>query len=272
MPLPTEITVSQLSRLVGTPAAPVILDVRIDEDFDLDPDLIPSAFRCSHQEITELVPALIEKRVVVYCQKGKKISQGVVAILRNHRVQAESLEGGHFAWRDAGELLVPVAKLPTPGPQGFTLWVTRHRPKIDRMACPWLIRRFVDPRAQFLFVAPAEVLAVGEKFNATPFDVEDVFWSHRGDRCTFDTMLEEFFLETTALKQLATIVRGADTNRHELAPESAGLLAASLGLSRMYRDDLEQIDAGMLLYDAFYRWVRDASDESHDWPQPKPGG
>ena len=272
MPLPTEITVSQLSRLIGTPAAPVLLDVRTDEDFDLDPDLIPSAFRCPHQEVSELVPTLLEKRVVVYCQKGKKISQGVMAILRNHRVQVESLEGGHFAWRDAGELLVPVAKLPAAGPQGSTLWVTRHRPKIDRMACPWLIRRFVDPRAQFLFVAPGEVLAVGEKFNATPFDVEDVFWSHRGDRCTFDTMLEEFCLETTALKQLATIVRGADTNRHELAPQSAGLLAASLGLSRMYRDDLEQIDAGMLLYDAFYRWVRDANDEGHDWPQPKPGG
>ena len=272
MPSPTEITVSQLSRLIGTPAAPVIVDVRIDQDFDLDPDLIPSAFRHPHDDIAALVPELAAKRVVVYCQKGKKISQGAMAILRNHRIQAEGLEGGHLAWRDAGEMLISAAKIPEPGAEGGTVWVTRHRPKIDRMACPWLIRRFIDPRAQFLFVAPAEVLGVAEKFNATPFDVEDVFWSHRGENCTFDTMLDEFGLENEALKHLATIVRGADTNRHQLAPESAGLLAASLGLSRMYRDDVEQIDAGMLLYDAFYRWARDATNETHDWPQPDSRG
>jgi len=272
MPSPTEITVSQLSRLIGTPSAPVIVDVRIDEDFDLDPDLIPSAFRHPHHDIASLVPELAGKRVVVYCQKGKKISQGAMAILRNHRIHAEGLEGGHFGWRDAGEMLIPAAKIPDLGADGGSVWVTRHRPKIDRMACPWLIRRFIDPRAQFLFVAPAEVLGVAEKFNATPFDVEEVFWSHRGENCTFDTMLEEFGLQTGALKQLATIVRGADTNRHQLAPESAGLLAASLGLSRMYRDDVEQIDAGMLLYDAFYRWARDATNETHDWPQPDSRG
>ncbi len=268
MPAPTEITVPQLSRLIGTPAAPVLLDVRIDEDFALDPDLIPSAFRHPHRHVASLVPDLVAKRVVVYCQKGKKISQGAMAVLRSHYVQAEVLAGGHFAWRDAGELLIPAAKLPSTGPDGSTVWVTRHRPKIDRMACPWLIRRFVDPQARFLFVAPAEVHAVAEKFEATPFDVEDVFWSHRGGNCTFDTLLEEFRLQTDALKRLATIVRGADTNRHELAPQSAGLLAVSLGLSRMYRDDIKQIDAGMLLYDAFYRWARDASNESHDWPYP----
>ena len=271
MPSPNEITVSQLSRLLGTPSAPVIIDVRIDEDFELDPDLVPSAFRHSHQQIASLVPELQGRRVVVYCQKGKKISQGAMAILRHHRVQAESLEGGHFAWRDAAEPLVPAARLPAPNAAGNTLWVTRHRPKIDRMACPWLIRRFVDPGAEFLFVAPTEVLGVAEKFDAEPFDVEDVFWSHRGELCTFDIMVEEFQLKIPALQQLAIIIRGADTDRHELAPQSAGLMAASLGLSRMYRDDVEQIDAGMLLYDAFYRWARDASGESHDWPQPNSG-
>ena len=271
MPSPNEITVSQLSRLLGTPSAPVIIDVRIDEDFEQDPDLVPSAFRHSHQQIASLVPELQGRRVVVYCQKGKKISQGAMAILRHHRVQAESLEGGHFAWRDAAEPLVPAARLPAPNAAGNTLWVTRHRPKIDRMACPWLIRRFVDPGAEFLFVAPTEVLGVAEKFDAEPFDVEDVFWSHRGELCTFDIMVEEFQLKIPALRQLAIIIRGADTDRHELAPQSAGLMAASLGLSRMYRDDVEQIDAGMLLYDAFYRWARDASGESHDWPQPNSG-
>ena len=107
---------------------------------------------------------------------------------------------------------------------------------------------------------------VAEKFGATPFDIEDVFWSHRDERCTFDIMIEEFSLQTEPLLQLANIVRGADTNRHDLAPEAAGLPAASLGLSQIYDDDLEQLDAGMTLYDAFYRWARDASDEGHNWP------
>ncbi len=139
---------------------------------------------------------------------------------------------------------------------------------MDRIACPWLIRRFVDPSAVFLFVAPAEVAAVAERFAATPFDIEGVFWSHRGEFCTFDVMLDEFALHTPALDRLALIVRGADTARADLAPEAAGLLAASLGLSRMHRDDLVQLDAGLALYDAFYRWARDATDETHNWPAP----
>ncbi len=269
MPSPTEITVSQLSRLVGTAAAPVIIDVRIDSDFELDPDFIPTAKRHPFGDMAALAPQLVDDHVVIYCQKGKKISQGAMSILRSYGIRAEILQGGHFAWRDAGEMLVPAEKIPQPGAQGGTVWVTRHRPKIDRLACPWLIRRFIDPAAQFLFVAPGEVLAVAEKFAATPFDVEDVFWSHRGEQCSFDTMVDEFALNSQALQQLATIVRGADTNRLDLAPQCAGLLAASLGLSRIYRDDHEQIAAGMLLYDAFYRWARDASDESHDWPQPQ---
>jgi len=268
MPSPTEITVSQLARLLGTAAAPVIIDVRNDDDFALDPDFVPGAKRHPHGEVAALAPDLADQRVVIYCQQGRKLSQGATSLLRGHGIAAENLEGGYFAWRDAGQMLVPAAKIPAPGAHGATLWVTRHRPKIDRMACPWLIRRFVDPAAQFLFVAPAEVLAVAEKFAATPFDIEGVFWSHRGERCTFDTMLDEFGLSSPALRQLATVVRGADTNRHELAPQCAGLLAASLGLSRIYRDDHQQIEAGMLLYDAFYRWARDASDEAHDWPQP----
>ncbi len=147
--------------------------------------------------------------------------------------------------------------------------MTRARPKVDRIACPWLIRRFIDPYAVFLFVAAPEVIAVGERFNATPFDIENVFWSHRGDRCTFDTMIEEFALATPPLLRLAEMVRGADTGRPDLSPEAPGLLAASLGLSRMFDDDLEQLDAGLLLYDAFYRWCRDATGETHNWPTNK---
>ena len=120
----------------------------------------------------------------------------------------------------------------------------------------------------FLFVAPSEVAAVAERFGATPFDIEGVFWSHRGELCTFDVMLEEFgAAHAGAATGWPLIVRGADTARPDLAPEAAGLLAASLGLSRMHRDDLAQLDAGMALYDAFYRWCRDATDETHNWPR-----
>lgn len=266
MPSPNEITSAQLSRLIGTPEAPVLVDLCIDEDFALDPRLIPTAFRHPFTDIESLVSQLQQRRVVVYCQKGKKISAGTAAVLRSHGIPAEILLGGQFAWRDAKLPMIADAKIPTRNAAKQSVWVTRHRPKIDRIACPWLIKRFVDPNAQFLFVPPATVVDVAEKFNATPFDIDDVFWSHRDEQCTFDTMLEEFELKTKPLLHLATIVRGADTNKHVLAPESAGLLAASLGLSRMYKDDIEQLNAGMMLYDAFYRWARDATDEGHDWP------
>jgi hypothetical protein len=146
---------------------------------------------------------------------------------------------------------------------GRTVWVTRARPKVDRIACPWLIRRFIDPRAVFLYVTAAEVQGVADRFGAVPFDVEGVFWSDGGERCTFDLMIEEFGLKIAPLLRLATIVRGADTGRPDLAPQVAGLLAASLGLSRMYADDLAQLEAGLALYDAFYRWCRDAVEETH---------
>ncbi|MBU8537795.1 chromate resistance protein [Roseomonas tokyonensis] len=162
-------------------------------------------------------------------------------------------------------LLEPAA-IPPRDAAGRTVWVTRARPKVDRIACPWLIRRFVDPGAVFLFVAASQVELVADRFGATPFDIEGVFWTHRGDGCTFDTMLEEFGLRTPTLERLAMIVRGAETARYDLAPQSAGLLAASLGLSRLHRDDLVQLEAGLALYDAFHLWCRDATEEVHIWP------
>ncbi len=269
MPSPNQITVSQLSRLIGTPDCPVLIDVCIDKDFNDDPRLIPGAFRHPFSKITDLTHSLLDQRTVIICQKGKKLSAGAAAILRTQGVNAEYLEGGNFAWRDAELPFLPATALPARDQTGSMLFVTRHRPKIDRIACPWLIRRFVDPTAQFLFVAPAEVESVAEKFNATPFDIEGVHWSHRGEKCTFDTMIEEWNLRTTALDKVADIVRGADTNRHDLTPEAAGLMAISIGLSRMYRNDLKQLEAGMSIYDALYRWARDAQDETHDWPASK---
>jgi len=153
--------------------------------------------------------------------------------------------------------------------QGHLLWVTRHRPKIDRIACPCLIRRLVDKDARFLFVSPSEVISVSERYNTIAFDIEDMFWSHRGDRCTFDTMLDEFGFRTPALDRLSTAVCAADTYNHDLAPEAACLMVLSVVLSRQYRDDLEQLEGGMHLYDALYRWARDGTEERHSWPTGK---
>ncbi|NOG73361.1 chromate resistance protein ChrB domain-containing protein [Roseicella sp. DB1501] len=268
MPAPDTITVSQLSRLVGLPDAPLLLDVRTEEDYATDPRLLPASFRRDARSVTSWAADYAGRPVVVICQRGLKLSQGVAAWLRQSGARAEVLDGGFEAWvKSAGDgMLLRPDHIPPRNAQGRTVWVTRARPKIDRIACPWLIRRFVDPSAVFLFVAPSEVTAVAERFNATPFDIEEVFWSHRGDRCTFDAMVEEFGLGSEALNRLALIVRGADTARPDLVPESAGLLAASLGLSRMYRDDLAQLDAAMGLYDSFFRWSRDAVAETHNWP------
>jgi len=270
MPSFLEIAPDKLSRIIGTPNMPMIIDVRNDEDFATDPRLIPGSMRRDYRMVTEWVHELNGPSVVL-CQKGQKLGHGVAAHLRAAGKVAEVLEGGFEAWRESKAALIPVESLPPRDSRGRTVWVTRSRPKIDRIACPWLIRRFVDPSAVFLFVPAAEVSAVADRFNATPFDIEEVFWSHRGELCTFDVMVEEFGLGTEPMLRLATIVRGADTSRPDLAPEVAGLLAASLGLSRMFNDDLEQLEAGMTLYDAFYRWCRDATDETHNWPNPRKG-
>src|SRR5689334_17089110 len=266
----TSISSDKLSRLVGTANAPALIDVRIDEEFAADPRLIPGAIRHSHRDVQDWARGYTGQSVVVICQSGKKLSEGTAAWLRHNNIAAENLAGGHVAWKQADLPTVPVDKMPKRDGRGRTVWVTRARPKIDRIACPWLIRRFIDPAAVFLFVAPAEVADVADRFEATPFDVEDTFWSHRGELCTFDVMVQEFGLSMPALDRLATMVRAADTARLELSPEAPGLLAASLGLSRMYDDDLEQLEAGMLLYDTLYRWCRDATDETHNWPTNKP--
>jgi rhodanese-related sulfurtransferase len=273
MPSPNAITPDKLARLVGTPRCPALIDVRTDEDFAADPRLIPGAVRRRHADVAEWAGGFAgHPAAVAVCQKGGKLSQGVAAWLRHEGVPADALDGGALGWARAGWPMVPEAKLPPRDARGRTVWVTRARPKIDRIACPWLVRRFVDPEAVFLFVAPAEVQGVAKRFAATPFDIEGegVFWSHRGERCTFDVMVEEFGLATEPLLRLARIVRGADTARLDLEPEAPGLLAASLGLSRMHADDLVQLEAGIALYDAFYRWCRDATDETHNWPSNKP--
>jgi len=254
-----EISPSDLAGLTGLATAPDIVDVRIDEDFDADPRILPAARRRSHASASAWAAEYAGRSLVVVCQKGLKLSHGTAALLRHAGVKAVALGGGFEAWRDGDGLLVRTASLPPSDEAGRTVWVTRTRPKVDRIACPWLIRRFVDARAVFLFVPAGEVAAVAERFGAAAFDVEGAFWGHRGDRCTFDAIIAELDLRSEALDHLATIVRAADTSRPELAPEAAGLLAASRGLSLLCDDDLEQLAAGMTLYDALYRWCVDAA-------------
>lgn len=270
MPAPDAMSCEQLARLVGTPKAPTILDVRREAVRAGDPRLLPGARALAEADLSPeglaRIAAGFQGPVVVVCAEGHRLSQGTAAWLRHEGVHAEYLMGGQAAWTAANLPLIDPGKITARDAQERSIWVTRSRPKIDRIACPWLIRRFIDPRAVFLFVAPAEVQGVAERFGAMPYDIEGVFWSHRDDLCTFDVVLAEFGLSTPALDRLALIVRGADTARPDLAPECAGLLAASLGLSRMYSDDLEQLEAGIALYDAFYRWARDATEEQHNWP------
>src|SRR5713101_675097 len=150
-------------------------------------------------------------------------------------------------------------------------WITREHPKIDRIACPWLIKRFIDHEAEFLFAPPAAVLARAKERNAIPYDVEGVELSHSGPRCSFDAFLRKYGLTDPALQELAVIIRGADTDKLDLAPQSAGLLAISLGLSRLFPDDHDLLSRGFLIYDALYEWLRHAKSEPHAWnPQRIP--
>jgi hypothetical protein len=145
-------------------------------------------------------------------------------------------------------------------------WVTRERPKIDRIACPWLIARFIDNEPEFLYVPAAEVLATAERTGAVPYDIPGVEMSHVGELCSFDAFVAKHKLRDPALQQLATIVRGADTSRLDLTPQSPGLHAISLGLSQTFSDDHEMLEHGMVMYDALYAWCVSCQAETHKWP------
>lgn len=275
MPALNTIPSDKLARLIGLPSGPVLVDVRPDEEFGAEPLLVPGTLRRSSPDIAAWAPEFQDRPIVIICRDGGALSQGIAARLRHEGVAAEALDGGIASWAAVGLPMVPEAMLPPRDANGRTLWVTRGCPKVDRIACPWLIRRFVDPSAIFLFVAPSEVANVAKRFDGAPFDIEGegVVWSHDGERCTFDLMLDGFGLaEVKPLAHLALIVRGADTARPDIVPEAAGLVALSLGLSRMFADDLEQLEAGMLIYDALYRWCRDATGETHDWVSHQPKG
>ena len=250
-----------LYHRLGSELAPVLIDVREGPDFAADERMIVGAIRRSPEAVADWRAELpADRPLVVYCVKGGDVGRMAAAALRESGVEARHLEGGITAWREAG---LPLhRKLGEPG----AAWVTRERPKIDRIACPWLIRRFIDPAARFLFAPTERVFAVAAEKGATAFDIPGAEpFSHVGPQCSFDAFLNVYGIADPALDVLADIVRGADTARLELTPQSPGLLAMSLGLAAIYADDHAMLERGMTLYDALYAWCRDCRGEGHDW-------
>jgi hypothetical protein len=193
------------------------------------------------------------------------VSQNAAAELRAAGFDARHLEGGVEGWIEAG--YPHLRKTAVYDGTQATAWITRARPKIDRIACPWLVRRFIDPLASFHYVPSDQVPAEAHARNAIPFDIPGVTFSHRDETCTFDSMIEDFGLTDPALHRLARIVRGADTSRLDLTPESPGLYAISLGLGDLIEDDHALLEAGLSLYDGLYRWQRDLTRETHARPR-----
>ena len=250
-----EISVVSLSQLASASLPPpAIIDVRRVPAFERDPRMIRGAIR--RLPDLEGWQALLEpwRTIVVYCVHGGEVSRDIAAALAHRGFDARYLAGGIEAWHREGLELVPFSPP--------SRWVTRERPKIDRIACPWLIRRFIDPSAEFFYVPANEVLRFAAANGATPYDVPDVDYSHDGSACSFDAFIRRHDLQDTALDMLATIVRGADTAALDLAPQAPGLLAISLGLSQMFGNDHAMLRYGMLVYDAMYAWCRQATQGS----------
>lgn len=276
------ISPQQLAARLGRADAPLLLDVRRDAKFRESPHLLAGALRCAPDDVAVFAEAQSPREVVVYCVYGHNVSADAMATLRAGGWDAHILAGGIEGGEEGADAAKDIAqwraqpaptitKRPDWGVTGerASRWITRERPKIDRIACPWLIRRFIDPRAEFFYVPAAQVFAEAQRLGAVAYDIPGATVSHEGERCSFDAVLMGFDLSEPALKLLATIVRGADTDRLDLAPQSAGLLALSIGLSRLHAcDDLAMLEAAMPLYDALYAWCRDkvsAQDEPHNW-------
>jgi rhodanese-related sulfurtransferase len=260
------VSAADLYARLGTALAPTVVDVRRPADFANADALVVSAFHRVPDDVAHWAKELPNGRpVVVYCVHGRQVSQGAAAALRAAGHDAAYLDGGIADWIEQG--------LPTRRPIGGAAaakWVTREHPKIDRIACPWLIRRFIDPRAEFIYVPTKDVLAAAKKTGGIPYDIDGVEFTHEGERCSFDTILRIYGIKDPALDHLATIVRGADTSRHDLAAQCGGLFAISLGLSANFPDDHEMLTHGMVIYDALYTWCRALQAETHNWPATKP--
>ncbi|MSR63512.1 MAG: sulfurtransferase [Planctomycetes bacterium] len=259
--MPKPITHENLLSSLHSPRPPLVIDVRRPSAYLAGTDTLRGALRRDPEAVSTWAEQLPRStQVVVYCAHGREVSQRVAAELELCGREASYLEGGLEAgWKERGGAL---DEKPAGAP---SRWVTRARPKIERIACPWLIARFIDSAAEFLYVPAEQVLAVARERSATPYDVPAVAVSHAGERCSFDALLERYHLQDPALLELATIVRGADTGELDLAPQAPGLLALSLGLSRLFHDDHEMLRHGLVLYDALHAWCREGKDEIHTW-------
>jgi rhodanese-related sulfurtransferase len=264
------VSAAQLAKQLGGPSGPIICDVRRSGAYDGAERVIAGAMRlppgASDAEFCSLSKAL---PIVVYCVHGHEVSQHVAARLVQLGFNAVYLAGGVSEWEALGLLtMVKHADLQLPAAlEKPSHWVTRERPKIDRIACPWLIRRFIDSRAIFHYLPGSEVTDFAKKSGAIAYDVPNVLISHQGaagELCSFDALMAELDLRDPALQRIAQIVRGADTDRLDIASESAGLLAVSLGLSRLYPNDDEMLEHGMVIYDALYTWSKSATGEVHN--------
>jgi rhodanese-related sulfurtransferase len=252
------ITPIELKHRLAAFPPPTLIDVRRQPAFEQEPDVIPGALRRLPETVDSWAGAIEPWRpIVVYCVRGHEVGQGAASTLRARGLDARYLAGGVEQWRAEGHA---TKRFVAP-----TRWVTRERPKIDRIACPWLVRRFVDPSAEFFYVPNAEVRAFAANNGSTAYDVPDVRYSHVGPECSFDAFIRIHELDHPALGVLARIVRGADTGAPHLAPEAAGLSATSLGLSAMFADDHAMLKWGMLVYDSLYAWCREAQTETHGW-------
>jgi rhodanese-related sulfurtransferase len=246
---------------IGIVGAPIVIDVRRNATFAADNQMIAGAVRRDPDDIKnwreELPP---ERAVVVYCVHGREVSQQAASTLRSVGIDARYLEHGISGW---AEHRLPMRSRRDNEARS---WVTRERPKIDRIACPWLIRRFIDPEAEFLFVPTERVFSVASETGATAYDIPGAEpFSHDGELCSFDAFLKVYGIKDRALDTLALIVRGADTACLELAPQSPGLLALSLGLSANFPDDHAMLGHGMVMYDALYAWCPSLQGEAHNW-------
>lgn len=256
------ITASQLKSELAGKQPPLLIDVRRPPAFRAAREMASGALRRDPGAVAAWAKTLPRAAsVVVYCVHGHEVSQGAAQALRDQGIAARYLEGGfEEGWKAAGAALTGKPK------EASTRWVTRERPKIDRIACPWLIARFIDPEAEFLYVPSKEVLRFAGEKQAVPYDIPDVHFSHEGELCSFDAFLKTYRLtDDPALARLAVIVRGADTARLDLAPQAAGLLSVSLGLSRNFKNDHEMLKQGIVVYDALYAWCKDGQDETHTW-------
>lgn len=260
------ISADSLYAQLGLPTSPTIVDVRREETYLAQPRMLPGARRGHPEHIAQWAKTLPRTRpVAVYCAHGKQVSQSAAQTLTALGYPASYLEGGIEHWIETGHATTRVrTELNVPG---GSRWVTRERPKIDRLACPWLVRRFIDPDALFFYTPAHRVRAEAETLGAQPYDIADVTFSHRGPRCSFDAFLDEFDLHDPVLDAVADIVRAADTGELAQSPQAPGLLAISLGLSATIADDIVLLEQAMPVYDALYAWCKTARHETHSWPK-----